>query len=79
MFSKKIFSLTFILFLMVSSFGYSQIITSKKVAIKKGIYQKPADKKSFDATAEKPVKVVVPEKKKHYRLFINNYLVNISL
>ena len=64
MFSKKIFSLTFILFLMVSSFGYSQIITSKKVAIKKGIYQKPADKKSFEATAEKPVKVVVPEKKK---------------
>lgn len=49
---------------MVSSFGYAQIITSKKVAIQKGIYQKPADKKTFEVTAEKQVKVVVPEKKK---------------
>lgn len=79
MFSKKIFSLTFILFLMVSSYGYSQIITSKKVAIKKGIYQKPAEKKTFDAIDEKQVKfVVAPEKKAELTTDKSNKQVTVT-
>ena len=66
MFSNKILSFTFALFLTISSFGYAQIVTSKKVTIQKGIYQKPIDKKAItEKTTEKTTKVVVaPEKKK---------------
>ena len=45
----------FLLALLFSfSFGHAQIITSKKEAIKKGVYEKPADKKIAAATPEKP-------------------------
>lgn len=49
---------------MTSSYGYAQIITSKKVAIKKGIYQKPIEKKVSELVVEKPAKVDAIEKKK---------------
>jgi cell wall-associated NlpC family hydrolase len=48
----------------MSSYGYSQIVTSKKVAILKGIYQKPSDKLTTEATVEKAKVVVALEKKK---------------
>ncbi|WP_245892267.1 C40 family peptidase [Flavobacterium pallidum] len=50
--TKNTFTLFALLF--VFSFGNAQIITSKKEAIKKGVYQKPADKKNTAATPEKP-------------------------
>lgn len=49
---------------MISSYGYSQIVTSKKVAIQKGIYQKPSDKSTTESTVEKAKVVAAPEKKK---------------
>ncbi|WP_291082213.1 MULTISPECIES: C40 family peptidase [unclassified Flavobacterium] len=36
--------------LLCFSFGHAQIITSKKEAIKKGVYEKPADKKNSSTT-----------------------------
>jgi len=44
--SKKLLLYLIPLLLLFTSFGYSQIITSKKTAIKKGLYQTPADKKT---------------------------------
>lgn len=65
MFSKKILPFIIISILITSSYGYAQIITSKKVAIKKGIYQKPEEKANLETTVEKPNKgLVVSEKKK---------------
>jgi cell wall-associated NlpC family hydrolase len=40
---KKTIHYLLIVFIVSTSFGYSQIITSKKEAEKKGIYQKPVD------------------------------------
>lgn len=53
----KNISFTFIL-LFAFTFGYSQIVTSKKEAVKKGIYQKPASdfKNDVALNVEKPSK-----------------------
>ncbi len=45
MHTKKALQTLVILFLLIPFLGHSQIVTSKKEAIKKGIYQKPTDKK----------------------------------
>lgn len=58
---KKILFLIFPIFLLVSTVGHSQIITTKKEAVKKGVYEKPVEKKKI-SIAEKPV--VVAEKAK---------------
>lgn len=53
-----------LLFVFLMPFaGQSQIITSKKEAIKKGVYQKPSEKKGEIAIAEKTKSVAVAEKK----------------
>jgi lipoprotein Spr len=61
--TKNIY-LSFVLLLSVT-FGYSQIVTSKKEAVKKGVYQKPAanteSKNDLALASEKPLK---KEKKK---------------
>lgn len=51
--AKKIFLLFLPLFLLVSTSGHSQIITTKKEALKKGVYEKPVEKKTTVA-ADKP-------------------------
>lgn len=50
--NKKILLFT-ALFLFMTSFGFGQIITSKKEAVKKGVYQKPEEKKKEVAVAKK--------------------------
>jgi murein DD-endopeptidase / murein LD-carboxypeptidase len=53
---KKIQSFFTILLLSVSTIGYAQIVTSKKEAVKKGIYQKPYEiKKPESDKAAKPI------------------------
>lgn len=54
--AKKIFLLFLSLFLLVSTLGHSQIITTKKEALKKGVYEKPVEKKTVVAI-EKPAPV----------------------
>lgn len=63
--AKKILFLFLPIFLLVSTLGHSQIITSKKEAVKKGVYEKPAEKKKA-IVAEKPATpvVVATEKEK---------------
>jgi len=56
--AKKIFLLFFPIFLLVSTSGHSQIITTKKEALKKGVYEKPVEKKTTVA-ADKPVSAPV--------------------
>lgn len=68
MFSKKNLPLILFFFLIMSSYGYSQIVTSKKVAIQKGIYQKPDENKNTETIVEKPAKLVaVSENKKEVK------------
>ncbi|MEZ0006026.1 lipoprotein Spr [Flavobacterium sp. 28YEA47A] len=58
--AKKIFLLFFPIFLLVSTSGHSQIITTKKEALKKGVYEKPVEKKTTvvaDKTVSAPVAV----------------------
>ena len=50
---------TFVL-LFTITFSYSQIVTSKKEALKKGIYQKP----STNADSKKEVAIVTEKPKK---------------
>lgn len=56
--AKKIFLLFFPIFLLVSTSGHSQIITTKKEALKKGVYEKPVEKKTT-VVADKPVSAPV--------------------
>lgn len=59
MLNKK--TLTYILlpfFLLASGLGHSQIITSKKEAIKKGVYQKPIEIKKTEDSPEKTAKTI---------------------
>ena len=56
--TKKILLYILPVLLLVTSFGYSQIITSKKTAIKKGLYQTPAEKKKVDEKTENPNKTI---------------------
>lgn len=60
--AKKILFLFLPLLLLVSTLGHSQIITTKKEALKKGVYEKPAEKKNT-IVAEKPAPVVVEKAK----------------
>ncbi|HEU4496050.1 MAG TPA: C40 family peptidase [Flavobacterium sp.] len=67
--AKKILSLLLPIFLLVSATAHSQIITTKKEALKKGVYEKPEEKKAgIAAAAEKPKQVIKtvqkPAKKK---------------
>jgi cell wall-associated NlpC family hydrolase len=65
MFSKKILPCISFFLLTFSTLGYAQIVTSKKVAIQKGIYQKPEEKKKLEPITEKlPKDAVIGEKKK---------------
>lgn len=69
--AKKI-QITFtLLFLLISCFGYTQIVTSKKEALKKGIYQKPTEAKpqvdkakyiAYTDTKPKEIKETKPAK-----------------
>ncbi len=58
--AKKIQFIT-LLFFLITSFGYSQIVTSKKEAVKKGIYQKPTEAKTTEV--EKTAKPIAVETK----------------
>jgi len=51
--TKKIQLTLTLLFLVVSIFGQAQIVTSKKEAVKKGIYQKPAETKKAETEKSK--------------------------
>lgn len=51
--NKKVYFLTSLFTLLFAFSGSSQIITSKKEAVKKGVYQKPTEKKA-EAATEKP-------------------------
>ncbi len=53
MFSKTIFKTAFLFVLLISFSGFSQVITSKKEAIKKGVYQKPTTNGSTDKVIAK--------------------------
>lgn len=64
MFSKKILPFITLFFLMMSFYGHAQIVTSKKIAIQKGIYKKPEEKKTPETIVEKPGKVIVTSEKK---------------
>lgn len=61
--AKKILFLFLPAFLLVSTLGHSQIITTKKEAVKKGVYEKPAEKK-ITVIAEKPITAPVADKTK---------------
>lgn len=65
--TKRTLRLLFLLILLVPFIGHTQIVTSKKEAIKKGIYQKPSDKKVEVAAAEKPKPTVAVEPRKEVR------------
>ena len=52
MFAKKFFPYVLTIFLLTAYTGTSQVITSKKEAVKKGVYQKPSTQKT-DGIAEK--------------------------
>lgn len=71
--AKKIFLLFFPIFLLVSTSGHSQIITTKKEALKKGVYEKPVEKKTT-VVADKPVSapVAVADKTKATKKTVKN-------
>ncbi|HEX8563611.1 MAG TPA: C40 family peptidase [Flavobacterium sp.] len=62
MFSKTLFNFVLAFVLLTAYTANSQVITSKKEAVKKGVYQKPADKPEVTLTektvAAKPVRPV---------------------
>ncbi len=53
MFSKTIFKVAFLFVLLISFSGFAQVITSKKEAIKKGVYQKPTANVNTDKVIAK--------------------------
>lgn len=53
--AKKILFLFLPIALLVTTLGNAQIITSKKEAVKKGVYQKPEEKKSVATIVDKPI------------------------
>jgi len=71
--AKKIFLLFFPIFLLVSTSGHAQIITTKKEALKKGVYEKPVEKKTT-VVADKPVSapVAVADKTKATKKTVKN-------
>lgn len=65
--TKRTSHLLFLLILLMPFVGQSQIITSKKEAIKKGVYQKPTERKVEAAPAEKPKSTIAAEPRKESR------------
>lgn len=57
MLSKKTLFYLLPLLLLSNFIGYSQIITSKKEAVKKGVYQKPTEVKKSEIETAKTVKI----------------------
>lgn len=57
--AKKILPYIITILSFVTAVGHSQIITSKKEAVKKGIYQKPSEIKKTDIVVDKSTKPVV--------------------
>mgnify|MGYP006198689023 CR=1 FL=1 len=56
--AKKILFLILPMFLLVSTLGHSQIITTKKEAVKKGVYSKPSETKKISPEVEKTLAFV---------------------
>ena len=56
--AKKILFLILPIFLLVSTLGHSQIITTKKEAVKKGVYSKPSETKKISPEVEKTLALV---------------------
>lgn len=62
MFAKKLSHFVLPIVMLFALSANSQVITSKKEAVKKGVYQKPAEKKSDLSVAEKTVAALVDNK-----------------
>lgn len=60
--AKKILFLILPILLLVSTVGYSQIITTKKEAVKKGVYVKPSETKKISPEVEKTLAFVEKSK-----------------
>lgn len=60
--AKKILFLILPMLLLVSTAGYSQIITTKKEAVKKGVYIKPSETKKISPEVEKTLALVEKSK-----------------
>lgn len=60
--AKKILFLILPMLLLVSTVGYSQIITTKKEAVKKGVYVKPSETKKISSEVEKTLALVEKSK-----------------
>lgn len=56
--AKKILFLIFPIFLLGTTLGHSQIITTKKEALKKGVYEKPVEKKKISPEVERTLAFV---------------------
>jgi cell wall-associated NlpC family hydrolase len=56
--AKKNLQLIFLILLLVPFAGTAQIVTTKKEAVKKGIYQKPSEKKADNAATGKTAKTI---------------------
>lgn len=56
--AKKILFLILPMLLLATTSGYSQIITSKKEAVKKGVYTKPSETKKISPEVEKTLALV---------------------
>ncbi len=60
--AKKILFLILPMLLLASTAGYSQIITTKKEAVKKGVYVKPSETKKVNPEVEKTLALVEKSK-----------------
>ena len=60
--ATKILFLVFPIFLLGTTLGHSQIITTKKEAVKKGVYEKPSEKKKISPDVEKTLALVEKSK-----------------
>lgn len=60
--AKKILFLVFPIFLLATTLGHSQIITTKKEAVKKGVYTKPSETKKISPEVEKTIALVEKSK-----------------
>lgn len=68
MFSKKILHFGLVLLMFTTFTGYSQVITSKKQAVKKGVYQKPDEKEKLVTVLDKKAKNTKSNLSKKYSL-----------
>lgn len=77
MFAKKLFTYVLTILLFTAYTATSQVITTKKEAVKKGVYHKPATQKS-DAIADKPTnadrksKIAAKQTPKNKKQLIND-------